>query len=89
MNKGELIDAVATELKLSRTDAARAIDAVLGCIGNGLRADAKVNIAGFGTFVRKTRAARMGINPATREPIEIRATTTCGFRPSVGLRSSI
>lgn len=89
MNKGDLIEAVATEMKASRTDAAKALDAVLGAIANGLKADAKVAISGFGTFQRKQRAARSGINPATKAPIQIPASTTCGFKPAEALKDSL
>ncbi|MBL8764484.1 MAG: HU family DNA-binding protein [Phycisphaerae bacterium] len=86
MNKADLVDAVAAELKTSRADAARAVETILEAIQRGLKTDAKVAIAGFGTFVRRERKARKGINPVTKQPIQIAATTTCGFRPSPQLR---
>lgn len=89
MNKGELIDAVAAELNTSKADAARAVDAVLGCIASGLKADEKVTLVGFGTFQKRVRAARTGMNPVTRAPIEIKASKTCGFRPSVQLKGAL
>ncbi len=89
MNKGELIDAVATELKTSKADAARAVDAVLECITTGLRTDEKVTLVGFGTFQKRTRAARTGMNPVTRAPMQIKASKTCGFKPSVQLKGSL
>lgn len=89
MNKGELIDAVATELKTSKADAARAVDAVLECITTGLKTDEKVTLVGFGTFQKRTRAARTGMNPVTRAPMQIKASKTCGFKPSVQLKGSL
>jgi DNA-binding protein HU-beta len=86
MNKGELIDLVATELKSSKTDASKAVDAVLECITRGIRKEEKVTLAGFGTFVKRRRAARNGINPLTKEPIKIAASKTCGFKPSASLK---
>jgi DNA-binding protein HU-beta len=89
MNKGELIDAVATELKTSKADAARAVDAVLECITTGLKTDQKVTLVGFGTFQKRTRAARTGMNPVTKAPMQIKASKTCGFKPSVQLKGAL
>lgn len=89
MNKGELIDAVATELKTSKADAAKAVDAVLECITTGLKTDEKVTLVGFGTFQKRLRAARTGMNPVTKAPIQIKASTTCGFKPSTQLKGAL
>jgi len=89
MNKGDLIDQVAVELKSSKADAGRALEAVLECITKGVKKDEKVAIAGFGTFAKKKRAARMGINPMTKEPIKIAASKTCGFKPAAALKGSL
>jgi DNA-binding protein HU-beta len=89
MNKGELIEAVATELKLNKAEAGRTVDAVLDTITKGLRAHEKVALAGFGTFVKKQRAARTGINPITKQPMQIAASTTCGFRAASALKAAL
>ena len=89
MNKGDLIEAVASELKTSKADASRAVDAVLECITKGLKSDRKVNIVGFGTFAKRQRGARQGVNPVTKERIQIKPMITCGFRPSSVLKSII
>lgn len=87
MNKGELIDQVATNLNTSKTDASKAVEAVLECITQGLKQQDKVAISGFGTFVKRQRAARTGINPVTKQPIPIAASTTCGFKPATALKA--
>ena len=89
MNKGQLIDAVAAELGDSKATANRAVDAVIQCITSGLKEDEAVTIVGFGTFSRKERAARTGRNPATGEPMEIKASTTVGFKPSQALKGEM
>lgn len=89
MNKGELIDLVATELKSSKAEAGRAVETVLECITKGLREEQKVALAGFGTFVKRNRGPRTGINPATKEPIKIGPSTTCSFKPSATLKETI
>jgi len=63
MNKGDLIEVVADDAGLSKADATRAVDAVIGAITKALKAGKQVSLVGFGTFAVKTRAARQGRNP--------------------------
>jgi DNA-binding protein HU-beta len=89
MNKGELIEQVSAELKTSKAEAGRAVETVLECITKGIKKEDKVALAGFGTFTKRKRAARMGINPLTKEPIKIAASTTCGFKPAQALKETL
>lgn len=89
MNKGELIDAVATELGETKTAAARAVEAVLRAIIEGVSKDEKVAIAGFGTFRRRRRKGRKGINPSTKQEMVVREATTLGFTASQSLRNQV
>ncbi len=89
MNKGELIEAVAAELGGSKTAAQEAVNAVVECITKGVKTDEAVSISGFGTFSRRERKARMGRNPSTGAPLEIKASTTVGFKPSQALKDSM
>ncbi|MCZ6836265.1 MAG: HU family DNA-binding protein [Planctomycetota bacterium] len=89
MNKGQLIDQVAAELGDSKASASRAVEAVIHSITNGIKEDSNVTIVGFGTFTKKNRAARTGRNPSTGEPMQIRASTTVGFKPSASLKETL
>ena len=89
MNKGQLIEQVASELGDSKASASRAVDAVIASITNGIKDDQSVTIVGFGTFTKKNRAARTGRNPATGEPMQIKASTTVGFKPSQTLKETL
>ncbi len=89
MNKGQLVEAVATELGSTKTAASKAIEAVIACIANGIKEDEAVTISGFGTFARKTRAPRTGTNPATGEPMQIKASKTVNFKPSQALKETM
>lgn len=82
MNKGDLIEAVASQLGESKATATKVVDILLDTIAEGVQKDDKVAITGFGTFKKKHRKARKGINPATRESIDIPASTSVGFTPS-------
>jgi DNA-binding protein HU-beta len=89
MNKGQLIEAVAAEMEVSKAAASRAVDAVICSITNGVKQDDSVTIAGFGSFSKKKRAARSVRNPATGEPMAIRASTTVGFKPAQALKDTM
>ena len=89
MNKGELIDAVAASAGLSRADATKAVDAVLDNVTRTLAGGNSVSLVGFGTFTVKERAARMGRNPRTGEPIEIKASKVPGFKAGKALKDAV
>ena len=54
-----------------------------------LAAGNRVQLAGFGTFETKPRAARTGRNPKTKETIEIAASTSVGFKPAKALKDAV
>ncbi len=89
MNKGQLIDSVAAQLGESKAAATRAVDAVIESITKGIKHDSGVTIVGFGTFTKKERAARTGRNPSTGAPMEIKASTTVGFKPAQALKEEL
>jgi len=89
MNKSDLVESVASQLETSKAEAGRAIEAVIASISKGLEDEKKVAISGFGTFTKKHRAARTGMNPATKQPIQISESTTCSFKPSQQLKESL
>jgi DNA-binding protein HU-beta len=86
MNKTDLIDKVASQMEATKADATRAVEAVIDAIVLGVKDDEKVTIAGFGTFVKRKRAARLGVNPITKEKIKIKPSKTCAFRAAPALK---
>ena len=89
MNKGDLIEAVAKDTKLSKAATEKAINAVIGNMTKGLKKGGKVSVAGFGTFTVRKRKARMGRNPQTGEAIKIAASKTVGFKAGKALKESL
>lgn len=89
MNKAELIEAVAESADLSKSDAARAVDALTQTISDTLKKDEQVSIVGFGTFSLRKRAARSGRNPRTGETISIKASNVPGFKPGKALKDAV
>lgn len=85
MNKTELINAVAEKANLSKVQAKAALDATLNTIAEALLNDDKVAIIGFGTFGVSEKTARTGINPRTKEKIEIPARKVVKFKPGAEL----
>ena len=70
MTKNALVEFIAAKAGLTKADAARALEATLEGIENGLKKEGKVSLVGFGTFSAKKRAAREGINPLTKQPLK-------------------
>jgi DNA-binding protein HU-beta len=86
MNKSELSKVVADKLGMTPKQVGGVVDAVFDEIIAKLVAKDSVTIGGFGTFATKDRAAREGINPLTREPIQIPAKTVAVFKPTKTLK---
>ena len=89
MNKTELVAVVAENAGLTKKDAERVVNASIDAITAALAKGEKVQISGFGTFESKTREARVGRNPHTKEAIEIPATRVPAFKPSKALKDLI
>jgi DNA-binding protein HU-beta len=89
MNKSELVDVVSNQSGLAKSDAARAVDAVLESVSTALKSGDSVSLVGFGTFTVKTRAARTGQNPRTREPIQIPASKMPVFKAGKALKDAV
>ena len=89
MNKTELIAAVAANAGLTKKDAEKAVSATLDAITAELVKGEKVSLAGFGIFETKTRDARTGRNPLTKETIQIPASTAVGFKASKTLKDAV
>lgn len=89
MNKAELIDAIAEGAALSKADAARALDATVAAVTQALKNGDTVSVVGFGSFVVRSRAARVGRNPKTREEIQIPASNNPTFKAGKALKDAV
>ena len=81
MNKGELVDAIASKAEVSKKDADAALTAVLEEIVAAVSTGDKVTLVGFGSFEQRERQAREGRNPRTGEKMQIAATRVPAFAP--------
>lgn len=89
INKKALADKVAEEKQITKKLASEIVDEVFATIANELKDGNKVDITGFGKFEVKERAARTGINPQTKETIQIAATKVPGFKASKSLKDNV
>ena len=89
MNKAELVDAVAAESGLTKSEASGAVESVFNTIGNQLRQGNSVSVVGFGQFSITDRAARTGRNPRTGEEIAIAASRAPKFKAGKQLKDAV
>lgn len=89
MNKGELIEAVAKDVSISRALAGKALDSAIAAVAKALGRGERVTLPGFGTFSVSTRKARSGRNPRTGETIKIPAAKTAKFKPGSALKQAV
>ena len=89
MNKAELINVVAEKAGLSKKDTEKAVTALIDTITAELVAGEKVSLVGFGNFDVKTREARTGRNPKTKEEIWIPASRIPQFKAGKALKDAV
>ena len=89
MNKAELINVVAEKAGLSKKDTEKAVTALIDTITAELVAGEKVSLVGFGNFDVKTREARTGRTPKTKEEIQIPATRIPQFKAGKALKDAV
>lgn len=85
MNKSELIDSMAADAGITKTEAKKALESLLGNIEGTLKKGEKVSLIGFGSWSVSKRNARDGRNPQTGERIKIKAKNVVKFKAGVAL----
>lgn len=89
MNKAELIEALSVHYDGSKTEAAKALNAVVSTITYKTAAGEKVSITGFGVFEKVHRSARIVRNPRTGERKQAKATAIPRFRAGTDLKAYV
>lgn len=79
MNKAELVNYVADRTELTKTDVSSVVEATIEAIVDSVSQGEKVSILGFGSFERRQRNARQGLNPKTGDKIDIPAKLVPAF----------
>ncbi len=81
--------ALAEQHKLTKKQSLELLEDLIAAITKHLKKGERVKIAGLGILQVRKRAARMGRNPATGEPIQIKASKKVAFRASKDLKMAI
>ena len=89
LNKNDLAKAVREEYGCTGKDCKAIVTDVFDTIRESLAKGNDVSINGFGKFEVKNRKARKGINPATKQKIEIPASRCTSFKPSKTLKDKL
>lgn len=89
MNKTQLTTAIAEKAGLTKKDAEKALAAFIDSVTDSLKKGDKVQLVGFGTFEVRTRAARTGINPKTKETIKIAASKSPVFKAGNAFKAAV
>ena len=89
VNKDALVSAIAEKADLSKKDVETVIDTMVEEVTKFLKGGDKVTLTGFGTFRTSDRAAREGINPQTKEKIQIPAMTVPKFTAGKALKEAV
>ncbi|NLY93240.1 MAG: integration host factor subunit alpha [Myxococcales bacterium] len=90
MTKAEIIDSVYEKVGgFSKKEAAEVVEAVFDAMKEVLAQGEKIKLSGFGNFVVREKAARVGRNPQTGEEIVIAARRVLTFKPSQVLKEAL
>jgi DNA-binding protein HU-beta len=89
MNKLDIVKVVAEETGLTQKEVTSVVDGFIAAIIRELKKGEEVNVAGFGKFVVKNRAARTSINPRTKEPIAVPASKAPTFRAGKQFKDAV
>ncbi len=89
MNRQELIEKIAKDAEISKKQAGKALAAFINGVTLALEKGEKVSLVGFGTFKVTERAARKGINPQTKETINIPASKVPTFKAGKKLKEAV
>jgi DNA-binding protein HU-beta len=89
MNKSELINSLSEETQFSKKDITRVLDSLTRIIERTLKKGEKVSLTGFGSWWISCRPARKGINPATKQRIDLPAVSVPRFKAGKNLREVV
>lgn len=89
MTKTDLVSAVAEKAGVTKKDAGAVLDALIEEIIGAVKKGDRVQLVGFGTFELRERAARTGLNPQTKEQIEIPASKAPAFKAGKAFKDAV
>lgn len=89
MNKTDLVEALARELRIRKTDAAEFLEKTISLVQKSLLAGDDVTLMGFGTFSVIRRKPRRGRHPVTKESILVPGSVSAKFKAGKEFRAQL
>jgi integration host factor subunit alpha len=89
MTKADIENRLSVSVGLPRNESEEVLEVIFDTLKETLVAGESVKVAGFGTFMIKKKAARIGRNPKTKEEAEIAPRRVVTFRASDFLKEAI
>jgi len=80
---------LAADHELTKREGEAILGDLVGLVTKHLKKGSRIRLGGLGILVVRKRAARMGRNPATGEPIQIKASKKVAFRAAKGLKEAV
>jgi DNA-binding protein HU-beta len=89
MNRTELVDSISMNLGVSKAQGEKFLNTFVSVVTDSLAKGIEVNITGFGVFRKVTRSPRKGVNPKTRQPMQIAASTSVAYKVGKTLKEAV
>ena len=89
MNKATLVSEVSKRTGMRKSEVSRVVEATLRTVRDTVSKGERVTLAGFGTFEKRRRSARLGRNPRTGKEVKIPPRTTPSFKPGNTFREAV
>ena len=89
VTRADLCEVVYQKIGLSRTESAALVESVLTEVSDTLARGETVKLSSFGSFLIRDKGQRIGRNPKTGEPLQIKAAKTPKFRAGKALKDAL
>jgi len=89
MKKTDLIEAISKQSKISRSESKFCVETILEELTSAIALGEGVEVRGFGSFYKRHRKGRMGINPKTGEKTEITEKFVPFYKPGKFLKEAV
>lgn len=89
LTRADIAASINQQVGLSRNEAAGIVESILDHMTNALAEGENVKISGFGTFVLRDKAERVGRNPKTGVEVPILPRRVMTFRASQTMRARV
>ncbi|MDI1472908.1 MAG: integration host factor subunit alpha [Thermodesulfovibrio sp.] len=86
MTKADLVNYIFEKIGLPKTEIQKIVDTVFETMKEGLIEEEALKISGFGVFTVRKKGLRIGRNPKTMQPVEIKPRKVVTFKPSEKLK---